>query len=174
MKIRTIAHPDLGVSFFEMRLSAGASVPIKSPVTEFALDSPSVSLLVEGSLKVENPNRDPITLTASTERGEGGMAFPGTYKFTALEPSLYLCVSPINIEGPHMFELDHHYLDVGDTLTLDPADGFITILVVAGTVVQAGAVVAAGRRIDVPKEGLLEVTAMDPCHVVAYRRKAPA
>lgn len=158
---------------FEARGAAGDTITIESTVQEFTLDGPSVAVISAGSFLTANPNRDPLTLVAQPARCEGGMLFPGTYTLTALENgSVYHCVCaiPLPMVDPDMFELQHRYLEISDTVNLEYNDGYRAVLIMSGKLATAEGLKTNGQASPVYALPY-RATAVEPSHVVLYRLK---
>lgn len=175
-KIDRFFWRDLGVMMLHVTADTGDSFEVISYEKEFNFTSPYITIIYKGAFLTENPHRDPVVWPAFPERAEGGMVFPGTYRLTAQEPeSAYACVCFLN---PHLltmdtslFELEHTYLNLGDSIELTFEDRYRALIVMGGKVTTAAGLKTRGQRVDVTAEAPCKVTAMEATHLVCYRLK---
>lgn len=174
MKIDRFFWRELGVYLFLADCNEGEAFSFTAPLREMTLDTPTVPVVAAGRFRGECAWRDAIEWPALPTRTEGGIAFPGNHRLTALEPnSIYACVAAIPGNStevtPDMFGLDHDYLDTGLSVAYSHGDGYRAVIVMSGAVVAGGDSFGPGSKILVPADGALEIAATEAAHLVGYR-----
>lgn len=162
----------MGIFFFSAKCGKGEMFQFLSPVEEFTLNSPTVTLVISGVFKGYCAYRDSIIWPALPSRTEGGMSFPGMHRIESLEDdSIYSCVSPLPASltevTPDMFKLTHHHYVEGESATFSAADGNVAVIVMSGVFSCNGTNSTAGQKINVGSDQI-SISAVEAGHVVSY------
>lgn len=163
----------MGIFFFSAKCGKGEMFQFLSPVEEFTLNSPTVTLVISGVFKGHCVYRDSIIWPALPSRTEGGMIFPGMHRIESLEDdSIYSCVSPLPASltevTPDMFKLDHLQYNAGDTPSFSTEHNHVAVIVMSGLASCGGINYSAGQKIDVINNEIT-LNVIDGGHFVVYR-----
>lgn len=166
----------MGIFFFSAKCGKGEMFQFLSPVEEFTLNSPTVTLVISGMFKGYCDYRDSIVWPALPSRTEGGMIFPGIHRIEALEDdSIYSCVSPLPASltevSPEMFKLEHHQYNEGDTPSFSAEQNHVAVIVMSGLASCMGVNYSAGQKIDVINSEIT-LNVIESGHFVVYRNLA--
>lgn len=112
----------------------GEVVKYRSPVSDRIQRNPTATFLIKGKVRIENPNRDPIEYEAGLKRLANGAIFPGEYKATFLEPSIFRCLHISYRKDISMYEVKDIPLNAGQSFTADPESGIEVIAIMDGKI----------------------------------------